>query len=163
MSLSYENVQDILQIVDSACEELHVETRDFKLFVRKVNSSNASRSPEPSAQVARPAEPAPVAVKAESAPLPPLLPDLALKPGQFALASPMLGTFYRAPAPGAPPFVDVGSEVSPGDTLCIIEVMKLMNSIKAERAGRVAAILAQNAAMVEYGQPLIVFEPAAIG
>ena len=152
MSLSYEDVQDILQIVDSACEELHVETRDFKLFVRKVNSSGISRSPEPTVQVARPAEPAPAA-------LPPLQPELALEPGQFALVSPMLGTFYRAPAPGAPPFVDIGSQVAPGDTLCIIEVMKLMNTIKAERDGRIAAILAENAAMVEFGQPLIVFEP----
>lgn len=159
MSLTYENVQDILQIVDSACEELHVETRDFKLFVRKVNSCRVSRSQEPAVEVEPPAEPSPVAVAAEPALLPPLQPDLVLKHGQFAFASPMLGTFYRAPAPDAPPFVDVGSQVAPGDTLCIIEVMKLMNTIKAERAGRVVAILAENAAMVEFGQPLIVFDP----
>lgn len=70
----------------------------------------------------------------------------------------MLGTFYRAPAPDAPPFVEVGSAVNAGDTLCIIEVMKLMNTIKAERPGRVAAILTENGTMVEFGQSLIVLD-----
>ncbi|MHB8147960.1 MAG: acetyl-CoA carboxylase biotin carboxyl carrier protein [Vulcanimicrobiaceae bacterium] len=79
-------------------------------------------------------------------------------PAQFAVVAPMLGTFYRAPAPDAPPFVEVGAEVSPDDTLCIIEVMKLMNTIKAEHRGRVAAVLVENASMVEFGQSLIVFD-----
>ena len=71
----------------------------------------------------------------------------------------MVGTFYRAPAPGAPPFVEVGAKVEPDDVVCIIEVMKLMNSIRAGRRGRVVEILAENAELVEYGQPLIVIEP----
>jgi len=70
-----------------------------------------------------------------------------------------VGTFYRAPAPGAPPFVEVGAKVEPDDVVCIIEVMKLMNSIRAGRRGRVVEILAENAELVEYGQPLIVIEP----
>lgn len=72
----------------------------------------------------------------------------------------MLGTFYRAPSPDAPPFIQVGTVVSADDTLCIIEVMKLMNTIKAEKAGRVSAIVAENGALVEFGQTLIVFDPA---
>ena len=70
--------------------------------------------------------------------------------------SPMVGTFYRSASPGAKPFVEVGDEVKAGDPLCIIEAMKLMNEIEADRAGVVKAILVENGQPVEYGQPLVV-------
>jgi acetyl-CoA carboxylase biotin carboxyl carrier protein len=70
--------------------------------------------------------------------------------------SPMVGTFYRSPSPGAKPFVEIGQLVKPGDTLCIIEAMKLLNEIEAEVAGEVKEILAENGQAVEYGQPLFV-------
>ena len=73
----------------------------------------------------------------------------------------MVGTFYRAPAPGAPPFVEVGSRVAAADTVCILEIMKLMNSIAAGVRGRVARICVENATLVEYGQPLGLIEPEA--
>ncbi|WP_300452547.1 acetyl-CoA carboxylase biotin carboxyl carrier protein [Accumulibacter sp.] len=72
------------------------------------------------------------------------------------LKAPMVGTFYRASSPGAEPFVQVGSVVKAGDTLCIIEAMKLLNEIEAERAGTVKAILIENGQPVEYGEPLFV-------
>ena len=72
--------------------------------------------------------------------------------------SPMVGTFYRAPSPGAAPFVDEGQSVKVGDTLCIIEAMKLLNQIEADKAGTVKAILVENGQPVEYGQPLFVIE-----
>jgi acetyl-CoA carboxylase biotin carboxyl carrier protein len=72
----------------------------------------------------------------------------------------MLGTFYRAPAPGEKPFVEVGEAVKADDTVCLIEVMKLFNSITAGTAGRIAEIRAQNAALVEYNEVLIVIDPA---
>jgi acetyl-CoA carboxylase biotin carboxyl carrier protein len=72
--------------------------------------------------------------------------------------SPMVGTFYRSPSPGSSPFVEVGSSVSVGDTLCIIEAMKLLNQIEADKAGTVKAILADNGEPVEYGQALFVIE-----
>lgn len=75
-----------------------------------------------------------------------------------AVKSPMVGTFYRSATPGAKPFIEVGSKVSVGDTLCIIEAMKLMNEIEADRAGTVKAVLAENGQAVEYGQPLVVIE-----
>jgi acetyl-CoA carboxylase biotin carboxyl carrier protein len=68
--------------------------------------------------------------------------------------APMVGTFYRAPSPGSPPFVEVGSRVKAGDTLCIIESMKMMNQIQADRSGLVEAILVENAKAVEFDQPL---------
>jgi acetyl-CoA carboxylase biotin carboxyl carrier protein len=70
--------------------------------------------------------------------------------------SPMVGTFYRSPSPGAKPFIEIGQVVKPGDTLCIIEAMKLLNEIEAEVAGEVKEILAENGQAVEYGQPLFV-------
>jgi acetyl-CoA carboxylase biotin carboxyl carrier protein len=73
-----------------------------------------------------------------------------------AVKAPMVGTFYRASSPGAEPFVEVGSVVKVGDTLCIIEAMKLLNEIEAERAGTVKAILIENGQPVEYGEPLFI-------
>ncbi len=76
------------------------------------------------------------------------------------VTSPMVGTFYRAPAPGAPPFVEVGSRVAPGTVLCIIEAMKLMNELEAEVSGTVAEILVENGQPVEYGQVLFRIDPS---
>jgi acetyl-CoA carboxylase biotin carboxyl carrier protein len=82
-------------------------------------------------------------------------------PGDDAIRieAPMVGTFYRAPQPGAPPFVEEGDAVAPGQTLCILEAMKLMNEVKAEVEGVVRTIHAQNGQPVEYGQPLFDLEP----
>ena len=74
------------------------------------------------------------------------------------VTAPMVGTFYSAPAPGAKPFVDIGSEVKSGDVLCIIEAMKMMNQIESDKAGRVVSVLAKNGDPVEFGQPLFVIE-----
>jgi len=158
MDLSYEDVQNILKIIDaSSLEELHLEIGEFKLVVRKrvgrpddQIAGEAAREPSPAA--ARP-EPLPTASPA-GRPAPRVQRD-----GMIEVRAPMVGTFYRAPAPGAPPFVEVGAKVEPDDVVCIIEVMKLMNSIRAGRRGRVVEILAENAELVEYGQPLIVIEP----
>src|SRR5262249_60325319 len=90
-----------------------------------------------------------------AAPAAPAEPASNLKP----ITSPMVGTFYRAPAPDADPFVEVGDVVSVGQTVCIIEAMKLMNEIEAETKGRVAQILVENAQPVEFGQKLFLIEP----
>ena len=105
----------------------------------------------PSAGSPAPAEvtnPSPTPAPAASAP--PSAPEGHL------VTSPMVGTFYRASAPQNPPFVDVGQKVKVGDTLCIIEAMKMMNQIQSEHEGTVKAVLVENAASVEYGQPLFV-------
>lgn len=79
-------------------------------------------------------------------------------PTGHRITSPMVGTFYRAPSPGAKPFVEVGDSVSPGDTLCIIEAMKMLNPIEADRAGVIRAILVENGHPVEYGETLFIIE-----
>jgi len=101
---------------------------------------------------APPAVPAPAPAAApEAAPAPPAA------RGQQVTA-PMVGTFYSGPAPGAKPFVEIGTEVKPGDTLCVIEAMKMMNQIESEVAGRVVSILVENGSPVEFGQALFIIE-----
>jgi len=77
-------------------------------------------------------------------------------PEGHQVVSPMVGTYYAASAPGAKPFVQVGDTVSPGDTLCIIEAMKMLNQIESDKAGTIIAVLAENAQPVEFGQPLFI-------
>ncbi len=77
-------------------------------------------------------------------------------PAGHQITSPMVGTFYRAPSPGSKPFAEVGDRVNVGDTLCIIEAMKILNQIEADKAGEIKAILVENGEPVEYGQPLFV-------
>jgi acetyl-CoA carboxylase biotin carboxyl carrier protein len=77
---------------------------------------------------------------------------------EHAVTAPMVGTYYASSAPGAKPFVDIGSEVKVGDTLCIIEAMKMMNQIESDRAGKVTAVLAKNGEPVEFGQVLFIIE-----
>jgi acetyl-CoA carboxylase biotin carboxyl carrier protein len=81
--------------------------------------------------------------------------------GLVTIDAPMLGTFYRAQSPGAEPFVEVGARVEPGTVVCLIEVMKMMNSIPAGVAGTVVEVCAENAALVEFGAPLFRVEPAS--
>jgi acetyl-CoA carboxylase biotin carboxyl carrier protein len=87
--------------------------------------------------------------------------ESAVPPHLIAMEAPMVGTFYRAANPQAPPYVNEGDHVKEGQVLCIIEAMKLMNEIEAKTSGRVARILVENAQPVEYGQPLFLLDPAA--
>lgn len=79
--------------------------------------------------------------------------------GLIPITSPMVGTFYRSPSPQAPPFIDIGDVISPGQTVCIIEAMKLMNDLPAEVAGRIVKVCVENGTTVEYGQPLFMVNP----
>jgi acetyl-CoA carboxylase biotin carboxyl carrier protein len=109
------------------------------------------------------AYPAPIA--AAPAPPPPAGASSAAAPAAAhahspdkVVTAPMVGTFYAAPAPGAKPFVEIGSEVKPGDVLCIIEAMKMMNQIESDKAGKVVSVLVKNGDPVEFGQSLFVIE-----
>jgi acetyl-CoA carboxylase biotin carboxyl carrier protein len=107
----------------------------------------------PQYQLAAPA-PQPAAPGAPAAAAPPA-PEA---PKGHTVTAPMVGTFYASPAPGSPAFAEVGTTVAVGDTLCIIEAMKMMNQIEADKAGRVVAVLAKNGDPVEYGQPLFIIQ-----
>ena len=101
---------------------------------------------------------APPAPAPSAAPAAPSAAPASNSPSGTQVTSPMVGTFYRAPSPGADPFVEVGTQVKKGDTLCIIEAMKLLNEIEAEVSGTVKEILVDNGSPVEFGQPLFVIE-----
>ena len=128
MPLSDDDVREILRLIDeSDAEELHIETEAFSLHVERRGAEGS--------------------VPKAAAP--------AVPPGDLTtVTAPMIGTFYRAPSPGEPPFVDVGAQVEPGTVVCIIEVMKMMNAVTAGTTGTVVEVLVENAEPVEYGTPL---------
>ena len=129
--------------------ELEVESEDLSIRARKAGAVGASGEAA-----------APRGAAAEAAPG---LAAVGREPVATVVEAPVVGTFYRAGAPDAAPFVEVGDRVEPGDVLCVIEAMKLMNDIKAEFAGEVAEILAENGQAVEYGQALFSIAPPAGG
>jgi acetyl-CoA carboxylase biotin carboxyl carrier protein len=138
MALDDDDVREILRLIDEAdVEELRVETEGLSLYVRRA---------------AAPAE-APVAAEPQF--------GQGSMDGTRPIVAPMLGTFYRAPAPGATPFVDVGTRVEPETVVCLIEVMKMMNAVPAGVSGTIVEVCAENAAVVEYGAPLFKVEPDA--
>jgi acetyl-CoA carboxylase biotin carboxyl carrier protein len=117
--------------------------------VHTFSAPPAYAAPPPAAAIATPA------ATAGSAPA---APSAATHSPDSVVTAPMVGTFYSAPAPGAKPFVEIGSEVKPGDVLCIIEAMKMMNQIESDKAGRVVSVLAKNGDPVEFGQTLFIIE-----
>jgi acetyl-CoA carboxylase biotin carboxyl carrier protein len=167
VALSYDEIAEILKIIDgSSCDEVIIDTADMKLVVRR-NSAGAAHVVQ--------ADDAPVIASHPPAPPPPatasVMPSststqpspsattVAKAPHQAEVVAPMVGTFYRAPAPDAPPFVEIGSMVHKGQPLCLIEVMKLFTTIASDYDGRVVQIAAENAELVEYGRTLFVIEP----
>jgi acetyl-CoA carboxylase biotin carboxyl carrier protein len=141
MALSDDDVREILRIIDeSDLSELRIETEGFSLHVLKGSVRPSDQADAPTAR------------------------ELAEKPSEAAdglatIEAPMLGTFYRAEAPGKPPFVEVGAKVEPDTIVCIIEVMKMMNSVPAGISGTIAEVVPENAELVEYGQPLFRVNP----
>ncbi|MFN3597803.1 MAG: acetyl-CoA carboxylase biotin carboxyl carrier protein [Rubricoccaceae bacterium] len=160
--MDLDKIERLLEIVArSGMAEVKVEDGDFKLTVRAVAPAAAApvaAAPAPVVTVpAAPTPPSPAAAQAEA---PPAAPSDEPGPNDAIVPAPIVGTFYRAPAPDADPFVQVGDRVEVGQTLCIIEAMKLMNEIQSEVAGTVRRILVENAQPVEYDQPLFVIEKA---
>ncbi|ADJ61914.1 biotin carboxyl carrier protein of acetyl-CoA carboxylase (BCCP)protein [Herbaspirillum seropedicae SmR1] len=143
-------------VAESAIEELEVTEGESK--VRIVKSSPNTQNQVvmvPQQQAYAPAAAAPSPTLAPVA-APAAAPAAAAVPEGYIVKSPMVGTFYRSSAPGAPAFVEVGKEVKEGDTLCIIEAMKLLNEIDTDKGGVVKQILVENGQPVEFGQPLFV-------
>ncbi|KYH31663.1 2-oxoglutarate carboxylase large subunit [Moorella mulderi DSM 14980] len=142
------DLKDITQLIkaleETGITELNLESDGVKIMIRRGGDQGGTAGPAPAVQVTTDAKPGAQGDK-----------PLAQTPQDIVeVRAPMVGTFYRAPAPDAPPFVEVGTRVKPGQTLCIIEAMKLMNELTAETAGQVVRILAENGQPVEYGQVL---------
>jgi acetyl-CoA carboxylase biotin carboxyl carrier protein len=154
MALSDEDIREILRIIDeSPLEELRIETKGFSLHVlRGGRADTGSRAPATARGGREPASTRPADT--------PKLAEAPTANGLVTIEAPMLGTFYRAEGPGKQPFVDVGVEVEADSTVCIIEVMKMMNSVPAGIAGTIVEICSENAEMVEYGAPLFRVRPA---
>ena len=154
-----------------------MDLRKLKTLIDLVSESNVSEleiteaegkvrivksAPQAPVVMAAPVAAAPVLTATTAAPAPaaaaPEVPAAAPQTAGHPVTSPMVGTFYRSPNPGADPFVEVGSTVKVGDRLCIIEAMKILNEIEADRAGVVKAVLAQDGEAVEYGQTIFIIE-----
>lgn len=136
-------------VEESGIAEIEVTEGEEKVRItRTIAAAPVYAAPVPAAAPAATPAAAPVAASAPAAP--------AARGLSEAQKSPMVGTFYRAPGPNAAPFVEVGQQVKAGDTLCIIEAMKLMNEIEAEKSGTVKEILVENGTPVEFGEPLFI-------
>ncbi|MEA2381980.1 MAG: acetyl-CoA carboxylase biotin carboxyl carrier protein [Solirubrobacteraceae bacterium] len=162
MALSDDDVREILRIIDeSQLDELRIDMPGFRLHVRRGGAPPppAEAPPPPPPPPERRSEPAPAAPA--GSPPEPAAPVTASANGAATIDAPMLGTFYRASAPGEQPFVEVGSKVDADTVVCLIEVMKMMNSVKAGVAGTVVEVCAANAELVEYGEPLFRVDPDA--
>ena len=146
-------VKKLIELLEaSSVDEIEIKEGEESVRI----SRNTAAPIAMAAPVAAPAMPAPVApVPAAPAPA---APEAAAPSAANAVKSPMVGTFYRSPSPDAAAFVEVGQSVRAGDVLCIVEAMKMMNQIEADRAGTVTAIHAENGEPVEFDQPLITVE-----
>ena len=167
MDLSNEDVLNILKIIDeSGYNDIRLEIGDLKLHVQKEKSAEGTLPfAAASAAPTGPPGPAPAAAPrmapAPAAPVDAAAVAVEVPSGEVAVSAPLLGIFYRASAPGEKPFVEVGQKVKAGDTIGLLEVMKLFNSVQAGVAGTVTRVVAENGKMVEHGQVLIHIKPDA--
>ena len=136
-------------VSDSNVSELEITEAEGKVRIVKSSGAPLVMQQPAVAMVAAPLAQAAVAPVAEAAPV---------VETRHAVKSPMVGTFYRSASPGAKPFVEVGDVVKVGDTICIIEAMKILNEIEADKSGTVSKILCENGQAVEYGQPLFLID-----
>ena len=157
--MNVKDIKDIIRLInESELAEVDIEAEGFKLVVKKYVHTMAhpvalapvfhplsQTAPQPVQNVAADATRTGVGVSEES-------------DDQIVLPSPMVGTFYRSPAPGVPAFVEIGQVVQRGQFVCIIEAMKLMNEIESEFSGRLIKVLVEDNQPVEYGQPLFILE-----
>ena len=152
MTLTAKDVAEIMRLLESSSfDSLSLEINGVKLNLQRGSAAAVRQplTPPPAPQPSSELQPAARRVKPPS------------EPGLVEVASPLLGIFYRAPKPGEPPFVEVGSKVVEDTVVAIIEVMKLMNSVRAGAKGEVVEILAENGALVEYDEILLRVRPGA--
>jgi acetyl-CoA carboxylase biotin carboxyl carrier protein len=153
--MTNDEIKELLALFnESGVGELEIERDGERIRIRKAGQAAEYQVSPVLAAAAPPQEPAAPPVPAASEPEKP-----SADSGQILVKSPIVGTYYDAPSPGSPPFVNVGDAVETGQVLCIIESMKLMNEIEAETAGVIAAKLVENGRPVEYGEALFSIRP----
>ncbi len=135
-------------VSESNVSELEITEAEGKVRIVKSSGAPMMMMHQPATMMAAPVMSAPAAAA----------PEAPAAPAGHAVKSPMVGTFYRASAPGAKSFVEIGSVIKEGETICIIEAMKILNEIEADKSGTVTKILSENGQAVEYGQPLFIIE-----
>ena len=169
MEMTPETIKALLDAFErSDWREMVVEVGEDSLHVSRDPLPQGAVAPAPAATAAGPVtagDPPPLPVaKASSGVVPPTVPPPAAESGEVSakgteIAAPSVGLFWRAPSPGAPPFVEVGGRVAAGETVAIVEVMKLMNHVASPVDGLVTAILVENGGAVEFGQAIVVVDP----
>lgn len=165
MELEFNELRELLAVIDQTdIAEFTLKSGEFELVVRKgmpVGEFAPPAQVAPLQGVAAPIAIAPAATLPSVAVAPTVQPPAPSRPNEKLLEviSPMVGTFYRSPAPDEPPFVEVGDRIRAGQTVCIIEAMKLMNELESEVVGEVVEVLAKNGEPVEYGQVLMRVNP----
>lgn len=153
MTLTAKDVAEIMRLLeDSSFDSLSLEIDGIKLNLQRGSAVPMQQTPAPPVAAPQPSKFVPQAPPKVRPPS---------DPGLSEVASPLLGIFYRAPKPGEPPFVELGSKVNPDTVIGIVEVMKLMNSVHAGVTGEVVEILAENGVLVEYGEILLRVRPGA--
>jgi acetyl-CoA carboxylase biotin carboxyl carrier protein len=145
-------IKKLIELLEeSDIGELEIKEGEESVRISRTGfSANATHFMQPP-MMPQATQPAPT----HSAPGPVTEPPEAAEPAGHAIKSPMVGTFYRSPSPGAPAFVEVGQQVKAGDVLCIVEAMKMMNQIEADKGGTIGAILVEDGEAVEFDQPMI--------
>jgi acetyl-CoA carboxylase biotin carboxyl carrier protein len=156
-------IRDLIDFISqSGLDEVNIETEEFKLSVKK---NSGARQETPGSQQRNNDKPSHIKVEAnqlsaassiEETPVPQPI----IKDNYISIKSPMIGTFYKSSNPDSEPFIKIGDMVSVGQTVCIIEAMKLFNEIESEISGKVVKILVDNASPVEYDQPLFLVDPS---
>ncbi|MCB0497778.1 MAG: acetyl-CoA carboxylase biotin carboxyl carrier protein [Cyclobacteriaceae bacterium] len=156
-------IRDLIDfIAETGLNEVNIETEELKLSVKRSADiqTQVVESVAPSViQAAIPATPVAPATPAVAAPTQ-ATPDAGAKSNYVEIKSPMIGTFYRSANPESPPFISVGDSVSAGQTVCIVEAMKLFNEIESEVSGTIVKVLVDNSTPVEYDQPLFLVDPS---
>lgn len=164
--MNIKEIQDLIKFVaKSGVSEVEIEQKDFKLTIKSTKEAEHEKqifvqaaAPAPAQLAAAPVAAAPAAPAPAAAPAAATTADDDSK--YITVKSPMIGTFYRSAGPDKEPFVTVGATINNGDTLCIIEAMKLFNEIEAEVSGKIVKVLVDDSTPVEYDQPLFLVDPA---
>jgi acetyl-CoA carboxylase biotin carboxyl carrier protein len=162
--MNKKEIEELIKFVSKAnVDEVSLETKEIKITIKNSGKNSGLSVPAQVIHTTPAAVPAPVvAAPQAAAPVSPAAPQAeeSDESKYHVVKSPMIGTFYRSPSPDKPNFVNVGDEVSAGQTICIIEAMKLFNEIESDIAGKIVKVLVDNSTPVEYDQPLLLIDPS---